>query len=1534
MKKLLKSGRFVRTLALFLSVILFGTMFVNITLPVLSSEWGATPVILLDDEVISETVMDEGAKLRFEADYEGEAIGYCWQIKDPLHEERWIDISDGYSKYLWVTHALIGSMLYEDNSAYLRCRVQTQNGKVFTDPVRVTVSLHVPSEDDGFQYSTPATYKLSRASEEPEMKTYSVVINYLFDNNTIAFEPFGATIASGEPFHKIVESPDIMGYAPFRRDGEDYVDASKVEIDIDSIDSNITINVIYEPKLMPYKVHHHFQHIEDDDYSITADRITERMGLTGSIVEDNLAFTAEEEPGFKSLAYERLPVAADGSTVVEIRYDRNYYLVDFDMNGGYGTEPVYTRYGAAVGANIPVRHGYVFDGWELVSYGGNTPTSEQQSLYYLAEGTTITVPAASLRYRARWITQETTYTMVFWREDADGNGYSYWGYLDDIAAMSGTEVDGQDYIAQVAGIDDEQYFTFNPLKTEKNVLVEGDGSTVVNVYYTRNYYTITFKANAKCAIPVNHSHGDACYDFICGKEHQHDSSCVSKLECTKPEHIAHTAECIICGKTEHIHGSADCDCTLTEHTHSVNCWEDIGTEQTSGVSGAPSNPEEGQIYSRYVIFSGTRYYIYIGGTWYRYNGRGASSGDIVDPACGLTSHKHGTDCECGEDAHAHTAACYRDTLHKHDEACYSYSCGEDEHIHESGCRRLICGITEGHTHNTNCTNTSRSNTVKTVYKKYDESIKHIWPITDDNGVTYNDGQRWAPSNSSYYNEVLVYIEQMPPDDFTLTLSTTTNSTYTMNYYLQVLPGETTTVPPKDGYYYVLDNTILAKYGYVTKAEDFFDIHGFYQYDSDPDFGSNGQINSSKTVNFYYNRITDHKLEFNNNGTVLSDKTVTGVMYGASLTTYNFVPPYPENLEPNAYTFAGWYISPGCFDGTEVDWENLTSPEGDLMLYAKWVPITHRVRIYLDDTFTEQLGTEQIVAHKAFAHAPNGNVSNGNYTFQGWFYKDLVGGVEVEKAFSFSGIPVLEDMDIYAKWGSHVSVDYKIYYKLLKTDEEIAPATIGSAIAGNNKTFEAKAGNELNPEFRVGYYPMQNSHTITMSVDGTREFTFYYVYVESMPYKVRYLNADTGEALCEDKLVLDNSLSVVTETFRRFDKMMPDTYQKRLVLSAEIINPDANGISEANIITFYYASDEEHAYYRVVHHIQNISGDTYREYSSEEAVGTIGDSYSVNTLALTGFEIAHEKTCINGVVTPTEGNAVTATLTADGLLVEFFYDRKTYHYAVEYVNSKTGETLLPAKYGTGVFGVQIAEYAEDLTPLGYELVKTLGVAETVKTLTISSNEEHNLIRFLYQEMTVAFKYEVVGPEGCGSLSQESENVTAKSGQPDGSTPYINKGFTFVGWFMDQDCTTPVNAEWVDAETHTLKPQKTQSVWHATTYYAMFAALETDLTITTKSTPTVDADQVFIFNIKGKADTDVQDINLFVTVQGNSSVIVTKLPVGEYTVTELVDWSWRYDNSAAAKEIKLAYNNGLNEIVFDNSRNNGKWLDGNAVKDNQF
>ena len=1505
-----------------ITLILSGVIFITSTFVVSALDLFAdekSVYIELNDEKVTEITLNEDEKFPISAVSNFNATEYTWQVADTDNVDRWIDIADSHNSRLWLNSAIVCSMLSSNGIAKIRCAVGDGENVYHTEPLKIQYSYNIYENSSITQtkqtkYAPMMFASRSTETEEEEHISYTIVINYLFDDNSIAFEPYGASVAKGSDFSATVNSPVVLGYSPFRQVGTEYIDAKSVVLDYKNIQSNITINVIYEPALVSYKIHHHFQNIHDDGYSQQADKITTGQAITGTIVGNDLAFTEDELPGFKALPYERLTVAADGSTNIEIRYDRIYYLVDFDMAGGYGTEPVYTRYGETVGATDPIRHGYIFEGWELVSYGGNTPTLEQQSLLEISNDKTINVPAANLKYRAKWTSRNAKYTYVIWKENPDDNGYTYWDYYES-SAMSGTYVDARDIVDLAVDDDDVDCFEFNSLKSDKQVLVEGDGSTVVNVYYTRKFYKIEFKANGTCAIPTNHKHNDACKDIICGKGHVHTDECIRELNCEIPIHSEHTADCIECGKEEHTHGSDSCNCTLAEHTHTKSCWNTNVKEQVNNLIWAPSNPVDGQIYKLF----GNNFYIHIKGIWYKYNGKNIKDGTIVDPICGISEHAHGVNCNCKIEEHTHVSSCYKDVIHSHTDNCYLYSCGADEHIHTDACYRLKCGIPENHDHKSDTT----SKVVKIVYAKYQQNLKDIWPITvnyDSGVVKYDDGQRWEPTGSKIYSQVLVFISQMPAESFTLTLNEGGSKQYTMYYYLQALPNEKVDAT-YGGYNYVLDNTIVANYTYITKQEDFFEIKGYTNYASSPNF-SNNKIESGTTAKFYYNRRTDISLTFNNNGIVLDDKTVPSVMYGVSLKDYYFVPEYPTNLEPNAYTFGGWYTTQGCYNGTEVNWDTITMPDSNVILYAKWEPVKHTVRVFKTADLDEQIGADQLVDHKAFATAPSEHLENNGLVFSGWFYMDYDGTVPKEKAFVFSGIPVLHDMDIYAKWTSHTVVDYVIHYKLL-TGEKVADSTYGNSIAGNKKTNNAKAGNELYTEFRTGFYPERKSHTITMSVDGVREFTFYYVFKESMPYTVKYVDAKTGAELLDSKTVDNNALSVVTETFVRINGMIPDAYQKRLVLSADGTMGD-NGVLNENVLIFYYNNDIVHAYYRVVHYIQNISGDTYREYRSEEFIGVINSEYTVEAITLTGFDFAGNKTKIDNVVTNVTGSSITCELDEDGMLIELYYDRQIVNYRVKYIDNETKNDIHPEKVDSGLFGELVAEYAVNLDDKGYSLS-----SDYVLSRTLSTDEVNNLIIFYYIEKNVAIKYEIVGPMGCGSLSHSSENVLAISGKPTGSTPTVYENFSFVGWYTDSNCTNPALISEVDVATGKLSPIKTGDIWQTKTYYAKFIALETDLTITVNNTFSSDVNQAYIFNVKGETGTKTGDINLYVTVIGDSSETITKLPVGNYTVTEITDWSWRYENQNNEINIPLEYNDGSNEIVFSNIRMHNKWLDGNAV-----
>ena len=94
------------------------------------------------------------------------------------------------------------------------------------------------------------------------------------------------------------------------------------------------------------------------------------------------------------------------------------------------------------------------------------------------------------------------------------------------------------------------------------------------------------------------------------------------------------------------------------------------------------------------------------------------------------------------------------------------------------------------------------------------------------------------------------------------------------------------------------------------------------------------------------------------------------------------------------------------------------------------------------------------------------------------------------------MPVVKDLNLYAKWSSNTLVAYTIKYTL-ENGTVIADETTGSALAGTTLTFEAKTGDELNEDYQSGYFPNTGSHSLTMDINGNNEFTFVYVAKEKV-----------------------------------------------------------------------------------------------------------------------------------------------------------------------------------------------------------------------------------------------------------------------------------------------------------------------------------------------------------------------------------------------------------------------------------------------------
>ena len=118
----------------------------------------------------------------------------------------------------------------------------------------------------------------------------------------------------------------------------------------------------------------------------------------------------------------------------------------------------------------------------------------------------------------------------------------------------------------------------------------------------------------------------------------------------------------------------------------------------------------------------------------------------------------------------------------------------------------------------------------------------------------------------------------------------------------------------------------------------------------------------------------------------------------------------------------------------------------------------------------------------------------------------------------------------------------------------------------------------------------------------------------------------------------------------------------------------------------------------------------------------------------------------------------------------------------------------------------------------------------------------------------------------------------------------------------------------------------------TFYVKVDPDFTTLSITTVGCADVDNGQVFIFNVKNVSALD-EDVNLTVTVVGNGTITIDRLRPGEYVVTELTDWSYRYTPDSTEKSITLSVTQA-NTLTFSQIRTVTHWLDGNASAKNDF
>lgn len=1538
--------------------------------------------VTVDGAKTTQVTLPQSGRVTLEAASETGDTDYQWQIQ---LDGAWVSIYDATAATLTLTYAMVSPAL-EKGSAMVRCAV---GGESASDPVKVTVSYDVEADaaalnrqrDELTQETSAAAAPRRtprRASRSSAPEYINVTVNYLDAVTRLPiYTGFSATIKSGEPYSQTVLSPTYLGYAPYwSAENPDTADPNTATESAQSLALSVgagytgetyTVNVYYKAIAVSYAVRYYFQNIHDDMYTENVDYYRQDRALTGTIIANEALGLGEEQArGFTKLYHYPEAVAADGSTVFECYYDRNYYQVKLDANGGYGSEHVYARYGTPFVATTPTRHGYRFAGWDKLNEKGEGDGK--------ADELPTTVPAENASYIALWESADTTYTVVYWLKNAEGTEYDYMG-SQKRSAVAGEVVSGDaswlTADSYICGLTEDGGHTHNEgckpelfrhsqyEKADENVTIEGDGSTTVNIYYTRKSYTLRFYY-AKEYVPAN--------DTVNSPANPSDTPVYSVVGgSTRPfGFYQETGACVRPQKD----GKTVNDVESLLYNVRSGDWGEVAElptiQQPTGTA--------------YTYTLGT----YPDGGGYNAKGDRFHYLEFTVPYGTDLLHLWPTEEVFGQIKTARSG----------------YNANKaNEHLGEGqwGNYAYFAGWNGEYN-------------VKYTQKNINSTIKCLYPVLNDD-LLYAEELIAQWGDASTVNFLGFF-------DNGANVSWSIPRQWIYKLYVEVLPGheEDAGVVPRtvDGVerYYMLYDTVFANDDNTTiEHQTDPPLPGFTapaSKDGTKIVHAEGMSDGrpSITAQYYYTR-NEYKLTLQNHSKIKTEM----LPYGDDLDGWVSPPTpeeYPDTLERDAYTFSGWYTSSGHYGGSEYV-PGSTMPANNVALYAGWKPVQRTVKMFLSlaDMETYQTtGKEELVYHTQVVDhgstlgeiADPTDPSGHEYTFGGWFYEKS--GKKV--ALTPTDTAVKENLLVYAEWSHLTAQPYLIHYVLKETADaewrallgeaslyspedgkaytvtngsgesrtyiyyagegggyhrQIAADSRGYANQGSTRTFYPKAGdpyNQLYSGFNTGHYPTLASHSITMEEDTPSNptvnvFTFYYVHAATVSYKVEYRYHGTGELIESEStgtgvVEKETSKAVVTERFAVVKDYVPDAFYKRLVLA--VVEDGKGGYvgSPDNVVTFYYTKNTKNTYYAIHYMLQNVDAatdvpslrtdGTYANYTEStvytEGISEIGATISITPQKFSGFTMRNTAVVrwgtddANRREDTLENGTFTFKVRDEGTELYVFYTRNTQTYTTYYLrygsdphSTQPGDVLHAPVSGTGKYGAVVTAAAESID--GYNCVSNLS-----QSIVLRPDNSQNEIIFYYEPLQYTVEYRVWSYGG-GTLNNTLEVVEEKN-PFEGATPAAKSGYTFVGWYQNAECTIPVGEKGtVDDATGKLKPERSKLLPAPRTnvFYARFKAVYGNVTIERKATEDEsNGVGTYVYRLTSK---DNPAYVVEVTVPAGGSTTVYDLPCGSYTVEQVKSWSWRYADGAQTVTVK----DGKTETVtFDRDAVKEKWLTGSS------
>jgi len=233
--------------------------------------------------------------------------------------------------------------------------------------------------------------------------------------------------------------------------------------------SDLTLTASFEAKNVYYYINYYQQNLDNDDYSLVTEDKYIGYGKTGTkIVIDKLyqGFTLDE-----TISDLEGIVKPDGSTTLNVYYNRKQFEVNFITNNGTELESLVVKYGAKIQEPQLTKDGYTYSCFKSnnVDFNFNNPVT------------------TNLTLEAYFIPNDSTkYTVEYYLENIYDDGYTYdasstyYGQTDSIVNVN---PDSHHY---------NDVFGFEVSNPNQTATIAGDGSTVIKIYYKRVKYQINY----------------------------------------------------------------------------------------------------------------------------------------------------------------------------------------------------------------------------------------------------------------------------------------------------------------------------------------------------------------------------------------------------------------------------------------------------------------------------------------------------------------------------------------------------------------------------------------------------------------------------------------------------------------------------------------------------------------------------------------------------------------------------------------------------------------------------------------------------------------------------------------------------------------------------------------------------------------------------------------------------------------------------------------------------------------------------------